>query len=135
MTDTGRTGEGEVNVFRVDERFLFNHYFEGETVFDRLKQYYNNQQYRFEVPPEEFDGLRTFLADHGYLLAVVDDVAPFVVVVQKYTYHPENIFKDSVMQRGDANYNYFLMKDRAAVDGVVENGATPIDRTDLEHPF
>ena len=135
MANTERRGEGRVNAFRVDERFLFRHYFEGEAVFDRLKQYYNNQQYRFEVPPSEFDAIRTFLADHGYLLGVVDDPGEFVVVVQKYTYHPENIFKDAVMQRGDANYNYFLMKDRAAVEAAVDDGATTIGGTDLEHPF
>jgi hypothetical protein len=135
MGSTERTGVGRVNAFPVDERFLFKHYFEGETVFDRLKPYYNNQQYRFEVPPAEFDGLRTFLADHGYLLAVVDDLDPFVVVVEKYTHHPENVFKDSVIQRGDATHNYFLLKDEAAIDRVVRNGATPIGRTDFDHPF
>lgn len=40
MAGTDRSGEGRVNVFWVKERFLFKHYFDGETVFARLKSYY-----------------------------------------------------------------------------------------------
>lgn len=43
-----RAGDEWVNVFEVDETHLFKHYFDGEAMFDRLKQYYNNQQYRSE---------------------------------------------------------------------------------------
>lgn len=127
--------EADMNVFPFDDRMLFKHYFDGSAVFARLKQYYNNQQYRFEVPPSEFSELREFLADNGYALRVVRDVDAYVVVVQKYTNHPENIFKDSVFQRGDGDYNFFLLKDRDAVEQATRNGATRLTHTDLERPF
>lgn len=135
MASFRRAGTERVNAFEVDERYLFKHFFDSETVFGRLKRYYNNQQYRFEVPPGEFEELRSFLADHGYGLVVVDAVAEFVVVVKKYTDHPENVFKASVIQRSSDGYNCFLLKDRDAVDRIVENGATRFTETGLENPF
>lgn len=135
MAEFRRASHERVNVFEVDELYLFRHYFESEAVFARLKQYYNNQQYRFEVPPDDFDNLRTFLGEHGYGLVVVDAPEPFVVVVQKYTAHPENIFKAAVIQRSVDGYNCFLLKDHPAVEDAVREGATRLTDTDLPNPF
>jgi len=44
----------------------------------------NNQYYRFEVPLDEFDQLRSFLSDQGYRLVIADTIEEFVVVVKKY---------------------------------------------------
>lgn len=130
-----RAGHEPVNAFPVGGAYLFKHYFEGDAVFRRLRRYYNNAQYRFEVPPDDFDEVRSFLADHGYGLVVVDELDPFVVVVLKYTSHPDNIFKESVIHRGVPDYNCFLMTDREAVERAVEAGATRLEATGLENPF
>lgn len=97
--------------FEIDETYLFKHYFDGEDVFSRLKRYYNNQHYRFEVPAEALEDLRSFLAEHGYGLVVIDAVGEFAIVVKKYTVHSENIFKGSVLHRSVDGYNAFLMTD------------------------
>lgn len=135
MESFRRAGQERVNVFEVDEAYLFKHYFDGEAVFDRLKRHYNNQQYRFEVPPDEFPAIRSFLGEHGYGLVVVDVLAPFVVVVEQYTAHPENIFKASVIQRSVDGYNCFLLTDRRAVERAVEDGAARLSETDVSNPF
>lgn len=135
MAEFRRAGDEQVNVFEVDEVYLFKQYFDSEKVFDRLKQYYNNQQYRFEVPPDDFENLRSFLANHGYGLVVVDAIDEFVVVVEKYTTHPENIFKQSVIQRSVDNYNSFLMTDQVAVEQAIHEGATRLTETGLSNPF
>lgn len=135
MAEFRRAGDEQVNVFEVDEMYLFKQYFDSEEVFDRLKQYYNNQQYRFEVPPDDFENLCSFLADHGYGLVVVGAIDEFVVVVEKYTTHPENIFKQSVMQRSVDDYNCFLMTDQVAVEQAMHEGATRLTETDLSNPF
>jgi hypothetical protein len=130
-----RAGQEQVNVFEVDETYLFKHYFDGDEVFDRLKQYYNNQQYRFEVPPDEFEDLQSFLAEYGYGLVVVDVIEEFVVVVEKYTTHPENIFKASVIHRSVDGYNCFLMTDQAAVEQATRKHAARLTETELQQPF
>ena len=135
MAEFRRAGHEQVNVFEVDESYLFKHYFDSEEVFDRLKQYYNNQQYRFEVPPDEFENLRSFIEEYGYGLVVINVIEPFIVVVKKYTAHPDNIFKSSVIQRTVNGYNCFLLTDQAAVKEAVQDGAARLTETDLENPF
>jgi hypothetical protein len=135
MAEFRRAGDEQVNVFEIDETYLFKHYFDNEEVFDRLKRYYNNQQYRFELPADTFEELRSFLAEHGYGLVVVEAVEEFAVVVKKYTQHPENIFKGSVIHRSVDGYNCFLMTDQAAVDRATREGAIRLINTDLENPF
>ena len=135
MASYHRASHERVNVFVVDETYLFKHYFDGEEVFDRLRQYYNNQQYRFEVPPEAFEDLQEFLAEHGYGLVVVDPLEEFAVVVRKYTAHPEGIFKQSVIQRSVNGHNCFLLTDRDAVRQAVVDGATRLTKPEFENPF
>lgn len=119
-----------VNAFPIGNTILFKHYFAGAEVFDRLRPYYNGNQYRFEVPVDEFDSLRRFLRDSGYQPILVDP-SEFYVVVRKYSTHPENIFKESVRTETVRNYNCFLMKDQTAVEDAVSNGATRLVDTSL----
>jgi hypothetical protein len=135
MAEFRRASHEQVNVFEVDDIYLFKHYFDNEEVFDRLKQYYNNQQYRFEVPPDEFEDLHSFLEEHCYGLVVVDVLEAFVVVVKVYTAHPDNIFKASVIQRTVDGYNCFLLTDQMAVEQAVQNGATRLTETNVPNPF
>jgi len=135
MASFCRAGHEQVNAFEIGDSYLFKYYFEGEDVFDRLKRYYNNQQYRFEVPLDDFEEIRAFLDEHGYGLVVVDVIKEFVVVVRKYTAHPNNIFKASVIQGSVDNYNCFLMTDQEAVDRAVMEGATRLTESDVENPF
>lgn len=135
MPEFHRASQDRVNVFPVEERYLFKHYFDNEKIFNQLRRYYNNQQYRFEVPDADFAEVQEFLADVGYALVTVDAVEEFTVVVQKYTEHPENIFKDAVLQRSEAGYNVFVMKDQAAVEQATLQGATPLRDADVTVAF
>ena len=135
MASFHRASHERVNVFIVDETYLFKHYFDGEEVFDGLKRYYNNQQYRFEVPGGAFEDLQEFLAEQGYGLVVVDVPEEFAVVVRKYTAHPEGIFKQSVIQRSVDGHNCFLLTDRDAVQQAVADGAIRLAETEFENPF
>lgn len=121
-----------VNTFWTGDRFLFRHYFAGDEVFARLRSYYDGSQYRFEVPHDEYPEVRRFLRDRGYRLVLVDAVEEFVVVVRRYTRHPENVFKASVLQWSVGEYNCFLLKDRASVELAASQGATPLVDTGIE---
>lgn len=134
MGGFSRASRDRVNVFDIDDVYLFKHYFEGEHVFDRLKRYYNNQQYRFEVPPEAFESLQSFLSDNGYDLVVVESIEPYAVLVKQYTEHPDNIFKESVYQRRIAGYHCFVLTDRSAVERAVREGAIPLSETPIDPP-
>ena len=112
-------------------------FFEGDEVFARLRNYYNHSQYRFEVSVEDSEEIKSFLSDHGYALNTVNAVEEYVVVVRKYTEHPGNIFKQSVIQHSIAKYNCFLMTDQAAVEEAVEktSSAKRLTETTVDNPF
>lgn len=126
-----RDTRSPVNAFRLADDYYVRHYFEGEAVFERLRRYYEHDQYRFVVPASEYDGVRRFLADHGYRLREVTDLERYTVVVRQYTAHPENIFKEAVDHRSRDGYNLFLLKDRAAVESAVADGATRLRESEL----
>lgn len=123
--------EQRVNAFHVGDSYLFRHYFDGEAVFARLRQYYDPGQYRFAVPTQRFDGIRRFLADYGYVLEPVVRPEDFAVVVRKYTAHPDGIFKQSVLQQDHGDYTLFLLKDARAVNRAVAGGATRLRDSSL----
>lgn len=137
MAGFRRANQEQVNAFRINGEYLFKHYFEGDDVFARLRNYYNHNQYRFEVPVEDFEEIKSFLSDHGYGLTTVYAVEEYVVVVRKYTEHPGNIFKQSVIQRSIPKYNCFLMTDQGAVEEAVgkTSSAKPLTETKIDNPF
>lgn len=135
MEDSSPPDGKRVAVFLIDERYMFKHYFNDGYVFNRLKEYYNNKQYRFEIPKNEYDSTRSFLQDRGYNLVLVDDMREYIIVVKKYTSPPENIFKDSIIQRSVGEYHCFLMKDANSVQQAPKNKAVKLPQTNLENPF
>lgn len=130
-----RGADGErINVFPVGDRYLFRHYFD-EDVFDLVRRYYDNREYRFDVPARRFAPLRASLSDRGYELRVVDDVAPYAVVVRRYSRHPENVFNAAVIQRRAGEHNVFVLRDKRSVALAVKQGATRLVDTDLDVEF
>lgn len=135
MSEFTRASEERIHAFPIGDEFLFKHYFEEEEIFEYLKRFYNSSEYRFEVPAEQYPDVGEYLGDYGYGLVTVEDYDKYVVVVEKYTEHPDNVFKEAVYHEGDSGYNFFLMKDRAAAEQAVHNGATLVLDTDLVVPF
>lgn len=121
-----------INAFEIDDTYLFKHYFDQDDVFAELRRYYNESEYRFEVPADALTEVQALLEDCFVELTVVDDVEPFCVVKCKYTDHPDVLFKASVLQREQSDYNVFLMTDQLSVEQAVNNGATRVADTNLE---
>lgn len=124
-------GAGPVHVFRIDHTYRFKRYFGENALFDALSEFYDDEQYRFEVPEREWDDAAAVLREHGYEPDVVEAVEDFVVVKEQYTKHAE-ILKHSVEHWSRRGYNFFLMKDALSVERAVrEHGATPAAEADL----
>ncbi len=116
-------------VFSLDDEYLFRHYFERQDVFRDLSEYYNSEQYRFEVPEEEFETVEQRLREVYYELRVVDPER-YCVVVEKYDKHAA-ILRDSVANWERRGHRFFLMKDDLAVEKAVDRGATPLSETEF----
>jgi hypothetical protein len=120
----------ELTVFAVDDEYLFAHYFDRRDIFDDLKEYYDDETYRFEVPADEFDAVRERLEAAYFDPVVVTDLEPYCVVVEKYDEHA-TVLKQSVATWERQGHRFFLMKDDLAVREAVERGATPVGETDF----
>lgn len=118
----------QIYVFPVGDEYLFSHYFDRTDVFDALKEYYDGDAYRFEVPDAEFDGVRRFLEDEYFEPVVADDLEAFCVVKEQYTEHAE-ILRHSVANWERDGQLFFLMKDAHSVRLAEERGATRIEET------
>jgi hypothetical protein len=117
-------------VFEVDEEYVFSQYFEQKDVFEDLREYYSDTEYRFEVPEAEFDAVRERLEDAYYDPVVVTDLEPYCVVIDRYDEHAE-ILKRSVATWERRGKRFFLMADDLAVKEAVERGATRVGDTDF----
>ncbi|MDS0476822.1 hypothetical protein [Natrinema sp. 1APR25-10V2] len=121
-------------VFLVGDRYLFKAYFDEDNMFDALRPYYNEDDYRFEVPQDAFNDVKEVLEDHFYEPVVVRDLEPFCVVYPKYTEHPTVLFKAAVLQRSRSDKHIFLMKDQRSVEQAVNRGAIPLTESDIDGP-
>lgn len=119
-----------IYVFELKESYVFKHYFERQDLFSELSDYYDDEEYRFEVPADEFRAVRELLGQNYFEPKLVDDYAAFAVVKEAYTEHAD-ILRNSVLSWTREGYNFFIMKDPGAVEQAVERGATRIDETDL----
>jgi hypothetical protein len=131
MPEFRRASRERINVFRVEDTYLFKHYVD-EDAFAEIERYYEEYEYRFEVPADRFAFVRRVLEDHDYAPVVVEDVEPFAVLKRKYTDHPDALFRDSVYHLSRGNFNCFVMKTREAAEDAVDRGAIPLEERDLD---
>ena len=125
----------QVNLFRVEDRYLFKQYFEQDDAFTALRDYYNQDDYRFEVPPDAVEEVKQVLRGHMFEPVVVDAPVEFCVVYPKYTDHPDVLFKAAILQRSKRDKHLFLLKDQLSVEQAVNNGAIRLADTDMDTRF
>ena len=131
MTHPGSEAADPVPLFLVEGTYYFKYYFEDRAVFDELSRYYNEGDYRFEVPADALDTVVAVLERAGKTPRPLERFDDYVVAKKKYTDHPDVLFKRSVLRDDDGGYNLFLMQDRAAVDAAVTSGGVPLGDTQL----
>ncbi|WP_254547308.1 hypothetical protein [Halomarina pelagica] len=119
-----------IHVFEIDDTYHFAQFFDDWELFNQLKQYYNREKYRFDVPSDEVKHVQELLEPFYYELEVVEEFEAYCVVKKQYTNHAA-ILKQSVEHWTRDGHHFFLMKDPQAVEFAVEQGATPITDTEF----
>lgn len=104
----------------------------------RTRDYYNEDDYRFEVSGDTFDEVRELLEEQFYEPVIIRDLKSFCVVYPKYTEHPSLPFKASVLQRSKGSHHLFLIKDQLSVSypcliHLVRYSQRPVHRVELLH--
>lgn len=124
----------EINAFKVEDAdlYVFSQYFEQDDVFHELREWYDSEEYRFEVPASEINRLESFLGEYFYDLNRVapDEIEPFCVVKEKYTDHAD-ILRNSVYHTSRGGNTIFVMQDRLSAEQAAEQDATPLDDSDI----
>ena len=120
-----------VYVFELDHEYVFRRYFELNEVFEALSDYYDADEYRFEVPERDWDDVAETLRGYRYAPEVVEDPADFVVVTEQYAPHAD-VLRASVADWTRRGHRFFLLPDLMAVErAVADHGATPVDETEF----
>ena len=123
-----------INAFEVEDAdlYVFSQYFDQDDVFHELREYYDSEHYRFEIPAGEIDRIESFLAEYFYDLNRVapDEIEPFCVVKEKYTDHAD-ILRNSVYHTSRGSNTIFVMQDRLSAEQALEQGATLLVDSDV----
>jgi len=117
-------------VFHIGDEYLFSHYFDRQDIFTALQEYYNDENYRFEVPENDFESVQQRLEDAYYELTVVNELEHYCVVIDKYDEHAE-ILRESVATWERRGQRFFLMKNQLAVKEAIERGADRLTETEF----
>lgn len=125
-----RASRTRLNVFPRDDIYRFRTYFDEPGLFASLKPFYEEDEYRFEVPSDRFDTVADLLRSYEYEPVIIDDPTPFVVAFKRFSDHPRVLFKHAIERRRTDRYTLFLLDSRQAVRDAVEKGA--IEITDLD---
>jgi hypothetical protein len=112
-----------ITVFKLGKHWIFKHFFDNKDLFKALLDYYNKDQYRFELKSV---GARNnalkLLERNGFDYDLVEDLKGYMVQLPKSAKYAQ-VLKNSVAFKETANERLFLMKDLAAVEEAVGLGA------------
>lgn len=120
-----------ITAFHLGEEYVFANYFERDHLFDRVREHYDGEGYRFEVPEGAFADVRDLLEAEGYRVDVVEDPEPYCVVIEQYTEHAD-VLRASIAKWERRGHIFFLMRDGRALDEALDLGATPVADTEFE---
>lgn len=130
MTDFDVDRE-QLFVFPVDDEYLFKYYFDQQDLFDALRDFYDEDEYRFAVPDDEWPAVEERLLEAYFAPVIVEDLEDFCVVKEQYTPHAD-ILRESIVHWQRRGHNFFLMKDELAVaEAIQEHDATTLEDTEF----
>jgi hypothetical protein len=116
-----------ITLFKLGKLWVFKQFFDNREVYDALLDYYNKNQYRFEF---KSIGARNnalkLLERNGFDYDLVEDLKGYVVQLPKSAKYAQ-ILKNSVAFKETANERLFLMKDLAAVEEAITQGAKMVE--------
>jgi hypothetical protein len=120
----------EITAFETGNRYLFATYFDEKPLFNQLKQYYNTDKYRFEIPEDDLEQVRQILDRYFYDLLIKDNLQDYCVATDKEA-DTSSILRNSVMRKHRGHHEILLMKDKLSVEQAIEDGATPLEKSGI----
>lgn len=134
MTEPRGKRKREFNAFRVGDTYVFKHHF-GPDIFEELRPYYDDEEYRFAVPQVDMPEVERLLAANFYDVALVEDAEEYCVARAKDEDQPRHLFEKSVLRKSTRYHHVYLLVDLAAVEEAVYHGAVPLAEVEVEEVF
>ncbi|MDY6818754.1 MAG: hypothetical protein SVG88_08840 [Halobacteriales archaeon] len=119
-----------IYIFLIDDYYVFKQYVPRTGVFAELQDYYNDDQYRFEVPKDDLVEVARLLEQQQYKLRRIIQLEEFAVVKKQQTNHA-GILRNAVAHWRQDGYTVFVMQSPQAIREAVDHGATRFEATDL----
>lgn len=134
MSNLADHPDRRINAFSVEREYLFSYHFPPD-IFEELRPFYNDDEYRFEVPDERMTTVERRLEANHYRLHRIDDVDPYCVVIRKGEEGPPELFRKSILRRSTRFHRVYLLEDRVAVEEAIHHGATTLAESDVDDVF
>ena len=124
----------EITAFEFGQTYLFKQYFDKDVLFQQLREHYNFDKYRFEVPEGMISKVGQILDNLFYELKIADEPMDYCVVQDKQV-DSSDILRNSVANQRRGNYEIYLMKDEISISQATEKGATRLKIADLRKEY
>jgi hypothetical protein len=116
-----------ITMFKVGKHWVFKHFFDDKETFKALADHYDKNSYRFEYKTiGERNKALKLLEMRGFDVDLVEDLKGYVVKLGRYSKYA-SILKNSVTHIETPEWRVFLMKDLAAVEEALRQGAKIVE--------
>jgi len=116
-----------INIFRAGGGWIFKHYFEEQETFRDLAEYYDRNAYRFVLKTlGERNRAMKILERRGFEVGLVESSRGYTVKLSRYSRYAF-LLKNSVAHFETPEWRIFLMKDLAAVEEALRQGASLVE--------
>jgi hypothetical protein len=110
-------------VFKLGNFWVFKQFFDNRELFTALLDYYNKDQYRFELKSiGSRNNALKLLERNGFDYDLVETLKGYLVTLPKSVKYAQ-ILKNSVAFKETADERIFLMKDLVALEEAINVGA------------
>lgn len=116
-----------ITMFKVGKTWIFKYFFDDKEIFRQLADHYNKYSYRFEYKTiGERNKTLKLLEMRGFNVDLVEDMKGYVVKLDRYSKYA-SVLKNSVTHIETPEWRIFLMKDLAAVEEALRQGAKMVE--------
>jgi hypothetical protein len=121
------TKRKRITMFKVGNHWVFKHFFDDKELFRELADHYDKNNYRFEYKTiGERNKALKLLELRGFDFDLVENLRGYVVKLDRRSkYAP--VLKNSVAHVESTEWRVFLMKDLAAVEEALQQGAKIVE--------
>lgn len=120
----------EITAFDLGNGYLFTAYFDEDLLFNQLKEYYNSDKYRFEIPDGDLEQVRQILNEFYYELKIEHSLEDYCVTIDEDV-DSSSILRNSVKRKHRECHEIYLMKDKLSVEQALEHGAVHIEKSEV----